>query len=68
MAGLGRALAGESLFMVSYTCQAETGSVVFTPEAPGKILDKSLESGQSLICQRDTFLCAEESVEVKIFF
>ena len=68
MAGLGRALAGESLFMVSYTCRAETGSVVFTPEAPGKILDMTLERGQSLICQKDTFLCAEESVEVKIFF
>lgn len=66
MAGLGRALAGESLFMVSYKCEAESGSVVFTPEAPGRILDMTLERDQSLICQRDTFMCAEESVEVKM--
>ncbi len=68
MAGLGRALAGESLFMVSYRCQADSGTVVFTPEAPGKILDMDLEPGQSLICQKDTFLCAEESVALKIHF
>ena len=66
MAGLGRALAGESLFMVTYSCEAASGSVVFTPESPGRILDMSLAPGQSLICQKDTFLCAEESVEVKI--
>lgn len=68
MAGLGRALAGESLFMVSYSCERESGTVVFTPEAPGRILDYVLEPGQSLICQKDTFLCAEESVEMKIHF
>jgi uncharacterized protein (AIM24 family) len=42
--------------------------VVFTPEAPGKILDVTLDPGQSLICQKDTFLCAEESVELKMHF
>jgi len=68
MAGLGRALAGESLFMVSYRCEQASGSVVFTPEAPGQILDMTLVSGQSLICQKDTFLCAEESVEIKMHF
>jgi len=68
MAGLGRALAGESLFMVSYGCEAESGSVVFTPEAPGRVLNMVLEPGQSLICQKDTFLCAEESVDLKIHF
>ncbi len=68
MAGLGRALSGESLFMVSYVCEAASGSVVFTPEAPGKILDMTLDPGQSLICQKDTFLCAEESVEIKMHF
>ena len=68
MAGLGRALAGESLFMVSYGCEAESGSVVFTPEAPGRVLNMVLEPGQSLICQKDTFLCAEESVELKMHF
>lgn len=68
MAGLGRALAGESLFMVNYTCETNAGSVVFTPEAPGRILDVTLQANQSLICQKDTFLCAEQSVEMKMHF
>lgn len=68
MAGLGRALAGESLFMVSYTCEGDSGTVVFTPEAPGQILEMQLQPNQSLICQKDTFLCAQESVQIKMHF
>jgi len=68
MAGLGRALAGESLFMVTYACDVETGSIVFTPEAPGRVLEFQLESNQSLICQKDAFLCAEQSVQMKMHF
>jgi uncharacterized protein (TIGR00266 family) len=68
MKGLGRALAGESLFMVTYACEANAGSVVFTPEAPGRILDVRLGERQSLICQKDTFLCAAQSVELKMHF
>ena len=68
MAGLGRALAGESLFMTTYTCEAASGWVVFTPAAPGRVLDFKLSDGQSLICQKDTFLCAEQSVTVEMHF
>lgn len=68
MAGLGRALAGESLFMVNYACRADAGTVTFTPEAPGRILTMVLNPNQSLICQKDTFLCAEQSVDIKIHF
>ena len=68
MSGLGRALAGESLFMTTYTCEANQGWVVFTPEAPGKILDMQLASGQSLICQKDAFMCAESSVKLEMHF
>ncbi len=68
MAGLGRALAGESLFMTTYTCQSPDGLIVFTPEVPGKVLDVQLSSGQSLICQKDTFMCAQESVKLEMHF
>jgi uncharacterized protein (TIGR00266 family) len=68
MAGLGRKLAGESLFMTTYTCRSGEGLVVFTPEAPGKVLDLHLEPGQSLICQKDTFMCAESSVRLEMHF
>jgi uncharacterized protein (TIGR00266 family) len=68
MAGLGRALAGESLFMTTYTCRSSGGLVTFTPEAPGKVLDFQLEAGQSLICQKDAFMCAEASVKLEMHF
>jgi uncharacterized protein (TIGR00266 family) len=66
--GLGRKLAGESLFMTTYTCQGASGLVTFTPEAPGKVLPFTLEAGQSLICQRDSFMCAEDSVQLEMHF
>ncbi len=68
MAGLGRALAGESLFMTSYYCNSGQGMIAFTTEFPGTILDFQLMSGQSLICQRDAFMCAEETVEIGLHF
>jgi uncharacterized protein (TIGR00266 family) len=66
--GLSRTLAGESLFMTTYTCQGETGVITFTPEAPGKVLAFELEAGQSLICQKDSFMCAEDSVKLEMHF
>ncbi|NLF01686.1 MAG: TIGR00266 family protein [Anaerolineales bacterium] len=66
--GLGRSLAGESLFMTTYTCQSNEGMVVFTPEAPGKVLDFQLGPQESLICQKDTFMCAENSVKLEMHF
>jgi len=68
IAGLGRKLAGESLFMTTYTCRSGEGLVVFTPEAPGKVLDFQLDAGQSLICQKDAFMCAEASVKLEMHF
>jgi len=68
MKGLGRALAGESLFMTTYTSHDPEALIVFTPEAPGHIIDVRLEAGQSLICQKDAFMCAQDSVEMKMHF
>jgi uncharacterized protein (TIGR00266 family) len=68
MAGLGRALAGESLFMTSYKCPSGAAMVTFTPEAPGTILAFQLAPGQSLICQRDAFMAAQEGVQIEMYF
>jgi len=68
MAGLGRALAGESLFMTTYSCQSPKGLIVFTPEVPGKVLPIQLAAGQSLICQKDSFMCAQDSVKLEMHF
>jgi len=68
LGGLGRALSGESLFMTTYSCQGPEGMIAFTPEVPGKVLDIQLAPGQSLICQKDAFMCAEDSVTLEMHF
>ena len=68
MKGLGRALSGESLFMTTYTSHAPDCLIVFTPEAPGHVLDIELAAGQSIICQKDAFMCAESSVDLAMHF
>lgn len=68
MAGLGRTLAGESLFMTTYTCKTGEATITFTPEAPGKILDFTLKEGESLICQKDSFMAAEDGVQLQAHF
>lgn len=67
-AGIGRMLAGESLFLTTYTCKSPDGLITFTPEVPGKVVDLKLEEGQSMICQKDSFMCAEESVQLEMHF
>ncbi len=68
MKGLGRALAGESLFMTTYESKSDEAWVTFTSGAPGRIKEFNLAEGQSLICQKDTFLCAEQGVSVELHF
>lgn len=65
---IGRKLAGESMFMTTYTCQSEQGMITFTPESPGKIIPLNLKAGYSMICQKDAFMCAEESVKLEMHF
>ena len=65
---IGRMLSGESLFMTTYTCRASQGMITFTPESPGKVIPLNLKAGFSMICQKDAFMCAEESVELEMHF
>jgi uncharacterized protein (TIGR00266 family) len=65
---LGRALSGESLFLTTYTCEANRGMITFTMESPGTILPLVLADGQSMIAQKDAFMCAEDSVELAMHF
>jgi len=68
MAGIARKFAGESMFMTTYTCEAPTGMITFTPESPGKVLAFQLRPGESLIAQKDSFMCAETSVHLEVHF
>jgi len=68
MASLGRKLAGESIFLTTYTAGGNGGMIVFTPEAPGKVVLKELAPGEVLICQKDSFMVAQSSVNLEIYF
>ncbi|PKO15379.1 MAG: TIGR00266 family protein [Chloroflexi bacterium HGW-Chloroflexi-10] len=68
MSGLGRALAGESLFMTTYSCSTPTAMITFTPEAPGKVLPVQLAPNQILIAQKDAFMCAQNTVKIEMHF
>lgn len=64
-AGLKRAMSGGSLFITEYSAE-QAGHIAFAPRFPGKILPVQLAPGQSLICRKETFLCAEASVTLDI--
>ena len=67
LGGLARSLAGESLFLTTYTAKGE-GTITFAPEAPGEIMAIKLAAGQSIICQKDAFMCAEDDVKLELHF
>ena len=66
--GLGRRLAGESFFMTTYRCNSGQAMITFTPESPGTIIPRELRAGETLICQKDAFMCAQDSVQVEMHF
>lgn len=66
-AGLKRALGGGSLFITEFTAD-QAAHIAFAPRFPGQIIPVRLLPGQSLICRKETFLCAETSVQLEIAF
>ena len=67
LAGLKRTFSGGSLFITEFTANG-SGNVAFAPRFPGSILAFPLKAGESLICRKETFLCAEKSVTFEICF
>jgi len=65
-----RLLTGESLFMTVFTHQGQgKGKAAFAAPYPGNIIPVNLlEIGGTIICQKDSFLCAAKGVAVSIFF
>lgn len=63
-----RAFSGESLFITDFFVNSGSGTVAFASEFPGKIIPFKLAEGQSLILQKDAFMCAEKSVDLDIHF
>jgi uncharacterized protein (TIGR00266 family) len=68
--GLQRAFTGESFFITTFL---NTGSgkqrTAFAAPYPGKIIPLSLDDfGGTVICQKDSFLCAAQGIEIEIAF
>ena len=69
MKGLGRVLAGESLFMANYTAEKDGATIAFASTVPGSVVPFDLSKySDGLTFQKGAFLCAESNVETKITF
>lgn len=66
--GLGRALAGDTLFLNFFTAQSDNEQIGFSACTPGKIMPIRLDGTNTIIGQKNAFLAAEDSVDVDIFF
>ena len=66
--GFARSLAGESMFLTTYTCNGSRALITFTPESPGSIIPVKLGEKESRICQKDAFMVAEKSVNLEVHF
>lgn len=66
--GLGRALAGESIFMNVYTAEKDDVEIAFASSFPGQILEFNLNEGETIIGQKRSFLCAEQTVDISMHF
>jgi len=65
--GIKRRLSGESIFLNTFTCEDGTGIVTFASEFPGKVIVLDMSKGE-MICQKDAFMCAEDSVKLEMHF
>lgn len=68
MKGIGRAFAGESIFMNVYTAQKDDAEIAFSSSFPGQILEFDLKEGETIIAQKRAFLCSEKTVDIKMQF
>jgi uncharacterized protein (TIGR00266 family) len=66
-AGIARSFGGGSFFITDYTA-AGAGHISFAPRFPGSIVPFKLGPGESILCRKQTFLCAEKSVTFEIAF
>jgi uncharacterized protein (TIGR00266 family) len=69
--GIGKSLArmftGESIFMSSYTAEADNARIAFGSTVPGTVVPVDV-AATPLICQKGAFLCAEQTVDLKAVF
>lgn len=65
---IGRMFSGESLFMATYTAQRAGAGIAFASTVAGEIMSVDVGATGGLICQKGSFLCAEQSVNLSVTF
>ena len=69
MKSLGRMFTGESIFMANYTAESDGATIAFATTVPGNIMPIDLSKmPNGITVQKNSFLCAEDSVETSITF
>ena len=66
--GLGRALAGDTIFLNFFTAKSDNEQIGFSACTPGKIMPIRLNGSNTIIGQKNAFLAAEDGVDVDIYF
>jgi uncharacterized protein (TIGR00266 family) len=68
--GLQRAITGESFFITTFLNNSSVKQVAaFAAPYPGKIIPVNLtDFGGRILCQKDSFLCAADGIEIEIAF
>lgn len=66
LGGLSRALAGDTVFLNTYTAQGGPGFLACASSFPGQILTFDLGPGQSVIAQRGAFLCGSPTLKLSV--
>ena len=69
MKSLGRMFTGESIFMSSYTAEADETKIAFATTVPGDIMPINMsEMPNGMMLQKGAFLCAEQDIELSVAF
>lgn len=64
----GRMFTNESIFQNIYTSQRDGSKIAFGTSIPGSIMAVKIQQGQSLICQKSSFLASYGNIELSTFF
>ena len=64
--GIGRALAGDTIFLNFFTAEEDNQEIGFSACTPGKIMPIRLDGSNTIIGQKNAFLAAEEGVNLDI--
>ena len=65
---VGRMFTKEKLFQNNYTATKDDSKIAFCTCVPGSIKAVKLEKGQTLLCQKSSFLASYGNIELSTFF